>query len=47
MGKVSVGHDWAEARHDVYVEDREARPLAKARLPEGSKEWPPGITVWR
>lgn len=30
-----VGHDWAEAHHDVHVEDEEGRRLAKARLPEG------------
>ena len=35
MGKVFVGHDWAEAHHDVYVEDEDGRRLAKARLPEG------------
>ncbi len=35
MGKVFVGHDWAEAHHDVYVEDGGGRRLAKARLPEG------------
>ena len=35
MGKVFVGHDWAEAHHDVYVEDEEGRRLAKARLPDG------------
>ncbi len=35
MGKVLVGHDWAEAHHDVYVEDAEGRGLAKARLAEG------------
>jgi hypothetical protein len=35
MGKVFVGHDWAEAHHDVYLEDAEGRRLAKARLPEG------------
>jgi len=33
--KVFVGHDWAEAHHDVHVEDEEGRRLAKARLPEG------------
>jgi len=32
---VFVGHDWAEAHHDVHVEDSEGRRLAKARLPEG------------
>jgi len=35
MGNVFVGHDWAEAHHDVYAEDAEGRRLAKARLPEG------------
>jgi hypothetical protein len=35
VGKVFVGHDWAEAHHDVHVEDKEGRRLAKARLPEG------------
>ena len=35
MGKVFVGHDWAEAHHDVYVLDAEGRRLAKARLTEG------------
>lgn len=35
MGRVFVGHDWAEAHHDVHVEDGEGRRLAKARLPEG------------
>jgi transposase len=35
MGKVFVGHDWAEAHHDVHVEDEAGRRLARARLPEG------------
>ena len=35
MGKVFVGHDWAEAHHDVHVEDADGRRLARARLPEG------------
>ena len=35
MGRVFVGHDWAEAHHDVHVEDDQGRRLAKARLPEG------------
>ncbi|HEX3622726.1 MAG TPA: IS110 family transposase [Acidimicrobiales bacterium] len=30
-----VGHDWAEAHHDVHMEDADGRRLAKARLPEG------------
>jgi hypothetical protein len=35
MGMVFVGHDWAEAHHDVHVEDDQGRLLGKARLPEG------------
>ncbi len=35
MAKVFVGHDWAEAHHDVHVEDGDGKRLAKARLPEG------------
>jgi len=35
MGRVFVGHDWAEAHHDVFVEDGTGRRLAAARLPEG------------
>jgi transposase len=35
MGRVFVGHDWAEAHHDVHVEDDDGRRLARARLPEG------------
>jgi transposase len=32
---VFVGHDWAEAHHDVHLEDAEGQRLATARLPEG------------
>ena len=35
MARVFVGHDWAEAHHDVFVEDDTGRRLAAARLPEG------------
>ena len=35
MALVFVGHDWAEAHHDVYVEDEQGRKLAGGRLPEG------------
>lgn len=35
MAKVFVGHDWAEAHHDVFIEDDAGRRLAGARLPEG------------
>jgi transposase len=35
MGMVFVGHDWAEAHHDVHVEDEAGKRLATARLPEG------------
>jgi Transposase len=33
--KVFVGHDWAEAHHDVNVEDDAGRQLAAVRLAEG------------
>jgi hypothetical protein len=33
--KVFVGHDWAEAHHDVHVEDEGGQRLAAVRLPEG------------
>ena len=32
---IFVGVDWAEAHHDVHVEDAEGRRLAGGRLPEG------------
>jgi transposase len=35
VSKVFVGHDWAEAHHDVHVEDEAGGRLAVARLPEG------------
>jgi hypothetical protein len=35
MGKVFVGHDWAEAHHDVCVIDAEGRRLGGGRVPEG------------
>jgi transposase len=35
VGKVFVGHDWAEPHHDVHVEDEDGRRLGKAQLPEG------------
>jgi hypothetical protein len=35
MGTVFVGHDWAEAHHDVFVEDEEGHRLERVRLPEG------------
>ena len=35
MGRVFVGHDWAEAHHDVHVEDGEGRRLGGGRLREG------------
>ena len=35
MGRVFVGHDWAEAHHDVFIEDEAGRRLAAARLSEG------------
>jgi hypothetical protein len=35
MGKVFVGHDWAEAQQTLHVEDESGRRLATFRLPEG------------
>jgi hypothetical protein len=35
VGKVFVGHDWAEAHHDVFVEDEAGRELVAARLVDG------------
>ena len=35
MVQVFVGHDWAEAHHDIHIEDGQGGRLAKARLPEG------------
>jgi transposase len=35
MARVFVGHDWAEAHHDVFVEDEEGRRLGGGRFPEG------------
>jgi transposase len=32
---IFVGVDWAEAHHDVFVEDEDAKRLAGGRLPEG------------
>ena len=33
--RVFVGHDWAEAHHDVYIVDETGGRLAAARVPEG------------
>lgn len=35
MGKVFVGHDWAEDHHDVFIEDDTGRRLGGGRLSEG------------
>ncbi len=35
MAKVFVGLDWAEAHHDIHIEDEQGARLAKARLLEG------------
>jgi transposase len=35
MGRVFVGDDWAEAHHDVFVEDEDGVRLERVRLPEG------------
>jgi hypothetical protein len=35
MARVFVGHDWAEAHHDVHIEDADGKRLERARLAEG------------
>ena len=30
-----IGDDWAEAHHDIEIEDDSGRVLARRRLPEG------------
>jgi len=35
VAKVFVGHDWAEAHHDIYIEDRDGKRLWSGRVPEG------------
>ena len=30
-----IGDDWAEAHHDIEIEDDSGRLLARRRLPEG------------
>src|SRR3954453_114771 len=35
MAKVFVGHDWAEAHHDVFIEDADGRRVGGGRLAEG------------
>jgi transposase len=32
---IFVGVDWAEAHHDVHVQDADGKRLGRARLPEG------------
>ncbi len=38
-----IGDDWAEARHDIEIQDDIGRRLVRRRLPEGMA----GITVLR
>ena len=37
MGKVFVGHDWAEAHHDVFVEDDTGRRLGGGPAARGHR----------
>jgi hypothetical protein len=30
-----VGDDWAEAHHDIEIQDETGRPMVRRRLPEG------------
>jgi hypothetical protein len=32
---IFVGVDWAEAHHDVHIQDENGKRLAAGRLPEG------------
>ena len=48
MGKVFVGHDWAEAHHDVHVEDeRRAAAWPRPGCPRGSRASPASTSWWR
>lgn len=42
---IFVGVDWAEAHHDVYVQDEDGKRLGGGRLPEGV-EGSVGSTSW-
>src|SRR4051794_3089796 len=35
FGVLFVGNDWAEAHHDVELQDEQGRVLVRRRLPEG------------
>jgi transposase len=35
MGRLFVGHDWAEGHHDLFLENETGDRLAVARVPEG------------
>ena len=40
-----VGHDWAEAHHDVFIEDDDGKRLGGAGFPKGSRA-SPGCMSW-
>jgi hypothetical protein len=40
-----VGDDWAEAHHDIEIQDNTGRRLAGRRLPEGLAEGLVGIAA--
>ncbi len=42
---IFVGVDWAEAHHDVYVQDEEGKRLGGGRLPRASTALA-GSTSW-
>ena len=42
MAKVFVGHDWAEAHHDVHVEDEQGRRLGEGSAAGGRRGRAPG-----
>jgi transposase len=43
---IFVGVDWAEAHHDVFVEDEDGKRLGGGRLPEGWGASPVSMIWW-
>jgi len=43
---IFVGVDWAEAHHDVFVQDEDGKRLAGGRLPRGSRASPDSTRWW-
>jgi hypothetical protein len=47
MGKVFVGHDWAEAHHDVFVEDDTGDGWAQCVSPRASRGCDAFTSCWQ